>query len=68
MSGITLRGTYENFRGVNQELQERLSVAGVEVTKTRLNSLAIMQLKLASSMLQRQKQRQYYSELRQTHC
>lgn len=51
---ITLRGnTNEVSEELAKELQERLSVAGVEVTETRLNHLAYA-TEIASAMLQRQ--------------
>ncbi|MHC5229753.1 SPFH domain-containing protein [Enterococcus sp. LJL99] len=51
---ITLRGnTNEVSEELAKELQERLSVAGVEVIETRLNHLAYA-TEIASAMLQRQ--------------
>lgn len=51
---ITLRGnTNEVSEELAKELQERLSVAGVEVLETRLNHLAYA-TEIASAMLQRQ--------------
>lgn len=51
---ITLRGnTSEVSEELAKELQERLSVAGVEVIETRLNHLAYA-TEIASAMLQRQ--------------
>ena len=51
---ITLRGnTSEVSAELATELQERLSVAGVEVIETRLNHLAYA-TEIASAMLQRQ--------------
>jgi hypothetical protein len=51
---LTLRGnTNEVSEELAKELQERLSVAGVEVIETRLNHLAYA-TEIASAMLQRQ--------------
>ncbi|WP_207695673.1 SPFH domain-containing protein/band 7 family protein [Enterococcus sp. DIV0212c] len=51
---LTLRGnTTEVSEEMAKELQERLSVAGVEVIETRLNHLAYA-TEIASAMLQRQ--------------
>lgn len=51
---LTLRGnTSEVSEELAKELQERLSVAGVEVIETRLNHLAYA-TEIASAMLQRQ--------------
>nr|WP_086331364.1 SPFH domain-containing protein [Enterococcus sp. 4G2_DIV0659]OTO08225.1 SPFH domain-containing protein/band 7 family protein [Enterococcus sp. 4G2_DIV0659] len=51
---VTLRGnTTEVSEEMAKELQERLSVAGVEVIETRLNHLAYA-TEIASAMLQRQ--------------
>ncbi|WP_086315636.1 SPFH domain-containing protein/band 7 family protein [Enterococcus sp. 7F3_DIV0205] len=51
---LTLRGnTTEVSEEMARELQERLSVAGVEVIETRLNHLAYA-TEIASAMLQRQ--------------
>ncbi|MGX6961247.1 SPFH domain-containing protein [Vagococcus xieshaowenii] len=51
---LTLRGnTNEVSNELKQELDERLSVAGVEVIETRLNHLAYS-TEIASAMLQRQ--------------
>lgn len=52
--GISLRGdTEEVALALSQELQERLSVAGVEVIEARLTHLAYS-TEIASAMLQRQ--------------
>ncbi len=54
---VTLRGnTTEVSNELAKELQERLSVAGVEVIETRLNHLAYS-TEIASAMLQRQQAR-----------
>lgn len=54
---LTLRGnTNEISAELAKELQERLSVAGVEIIETRLNHLAYA-TEIASAMLQRQQAR-----------
>lgn len=54
---VTLRGnTSEISEKLRMELEERLTIAGVEVIETRLNHLAYA-TEIASSMLQRQQAR-----------